>query len=81
MARRKVSSSNGNSGNGGIMGSGVFGMFSTGTTIKCDSTDDSMYCNIMKFFNLITVLFFVLFILYIVYTYVLRPYFLSNKRR
>lgn len=78
MARRKVSKSNGN---GGIMGSGVFGMFSTGTTIKCDSTDDSFYCNIMKFFNLITVLFFVLFILYIVYTYVLRPYFLSNKRR
>ena len=75
MARRKVSSSNGN---GGIMGSGVFGMF--GTTIHCDANKDSFYCNIMKLFNLLIVLFFVLFILYIVYTYVLRPYFMSKRR-
>ena len=32
---------------GGIMGSGIFGVF--GTTIRCDSKDDSLYCNIMKY--------------------------------
>jgi len=40
-------------GNGGIGGSGIFGFF--GTTIHCDSKDTSMYCNIMKLFNLILI--------------------------
>jgi hypothetical protein len=74
MARGRISSSN-----GGIMGTGIFGFF--GTTIKCDSTDDSIYCNIMKLFNLLIVLFVICYMVYIAYTYVLRPYFLSNKRR
>ena len=51
-------------GNGGILGSGIFGMF--GTTIKCDSTDDSYYCNFMKFFNVLVVLFLVVIFLYYV---------------
>ena len=38
-------------GGGGILGSGIFGFF--GTTIQCDSKDDSTYCNIMKIFNLL----------------------------
>jgi hypothetical protein len=38
-------------GNGGIGGSGIFGLF--GTTIH--SKDTSMYCNIMKLFNLILI--------------------------
>ena len=38
---------------GGIGGSGIFGFF--GTTINCQSTDKSYYCNIMKVFNLIIV--------------------------
>ena len=50
-------------GGGGILGSGIFGMF--GTTIKCDSTDDSTYCNIMKLFNLFMVVLIVAYILYI----------------
>jgi hypothetical protein len=63
--------------NGGIMGSGIFGVF--GTTIKCDSKDDSMYCNIMKLFNILIVFFVVCFIIYFVYTYILKPYFLKKK--
>lgn len=52
------------SSNGGILGSGVFGMF--GTTIRCDATDNSYYCNFMKFFNVFIVILFFLFILYII---------------
>ena len=38
-------------GGGGLFGSGIFGFF--GTTINCDSKDDSTYCNIMKISRLI----------------------------
>jgi hypothetical protein len=55
------------SSNGGIMGSGIFGFF--GTTIKCDATDNSMYCTIMKFFNLLIVLFVVFYIFYFADSY------------
>ena len=54
--------------NGGVAGTGIFGM--VGTTIRCDANDRSMYCNIMKFFNLLLVGFGVLVILYIIYTFV-----------
>jgi len=35
----------------GLINSGIFGFF--GTTINCDSTDTSIYCSIMKLFNLL----------------------------
>jgi hypothetical protein len=40
---------------GGMFGSGIFGFF--GTTIKCDATDTSIYCTIMKLFNILIVFF------------------------
>lgn len=52
---------------GGILGSGIFGLF--GTTIRCDSTDTSIYCSIMKIFNLLIVFFVVCYFMYIAYTY------------
>ena len=61
---------------GGILGSGIFGFF--GTTIRCDSKDDSMYCNIMKWFNLLIVFFVVVYILYILYNFFVAP---SMRRR
>jgi hypothetical protein len=64
--------------NGGILGSGIFGHF--GTFINCDAKDDSMYCNIMKFFNLLIVLLTVFVILYFVYTFFIKPFFNSKKR-
>ena len=73
--RLRMSSSS----NGGIMGSGIFGVF--GTTIRCDSKDDSLYCDIMKLFNLLIVLLFVCFIVYFVYTYLLKPYIFKNRGR
>jgi len=51
--------------NGGVFGTGIFGMF--GTVVKCDSKDDSMYCNLAKFINLIFMFLFLAFIFYIIY--------------
>ncbi len=66
------------SGNGGILGSGIFGMF--GTIVNCNANDDSIYCNIMKFFNLFIILCIVLYILYFAYTFLLKPIIKSKKR-
>ena len=55
---------------GGVLGTGIFGFF--GTTIKCDSTDTSMYCNIMKLFNLLIVFLVVFYILYVAYSFISR---------
>jgi hypothetical protein len=62
---------------GGILGSGIFGVF--GTTIRCDSKDDSTYCSIMKLFNLLIVFFVVIYILYILYNFFIAP--AIRKRR
>ena len=64
-------------GGGGILGSGIFGFF--GTTIRCDSTDNSTYCNVMKLFNLLIVFLVVAYILYIAYGLFIAP--AMKKRR
>jgi hypothetical protein len=53
--------------NGGIMGSGIFGMF--GSIVNCKADDDSTYCQIIKAFNLLLIAFFVFSILYLVYSF------------
>ena len=65
-------------GGGGIAGSGIFGFF--GTTIKCDATDDSMYCTIMKLFNMLVVFLIVVYIGYIAYNF-FGPAISTRKRR
>jgi hypothetical protein len=70
--------SGGSSGNGGIMGSGVFGFF--GTTIQCPASDTSYYCSFMKIFNVIMVLFVIIFILYTIYNFVMPNYFRKRGR-
>ena len=64
--------------NGGILGSGIYGMF--GSHVFCKSTDDSMYCNIMKMFNILIVFIMTCVILYFVY-YVLTNFVFSSKKR
>ena len=64
--------------NGGIGGSGIFGFF--GTTIKCDATDSSIFCTIMKLFNLLIIFFVVGYILYFAYSY-FNPMKLIKKSR
>jgi threonine/homoserine/homoserine lactone efflux protein len=70
MAKARVggggSTSTGNTGgNGGIMGSGIFGMF--GTTVQCKADDTSMFCTLSKFVNVIIMIFFLLGVLYLSY--------------
>ncbi len=62
---------------GGFLGTGVFGFF--GTTIKCESTDTSLYCNIMKLFNLLIVFMVICYILYLAYGFI-NP-FISKRVR
>jgi hypothetical protein len=46
---------------------GIFGFF--GTTIQCDSTDTSIYCTIMKIFNMLIVIFIVFYFLHLANSY------------
>ena len=67
------------SSNGGVLGSGIFGMF--GSQVVCKGTDDTLYCNIMKWFNVLIVIIMFFVIVYFIY-YVLKNFvFASNKRR
>jgi hypothetical protein len=62
MARGRIGG-----GGGGIGGSGVYGLF--GTVIQCKAEDNSMYCNIMKMFNLLIIVLVVVYLAYIAYTF------------
>lgn len=68
----------GGGGNGGFLGSGIFGHF--GTVVNCSASDNSMYCTIMKLLNMLFVILVVSFIVYFVYIYVLKPAMSSRKR-
>lgn len=63
---KKGSSFNGS--NGGIGGSGIFGHF--GSNTLCMATDNSMYCTIMKIFNLFMVFIIFSFIIYMAYSFI-----------
>jgi hypothetical protein len=84
MARSKNYNTNNSSNNeystmnnGGIMGSGIFGMF--GSTVHCKAEDDSMYCNLTKFVNIIMMIFFIIFVIYLIY--IGFNYFTSGKKK
>lgn len=70
--------SGGNMGNGGIMGSGVFGLF--GSIVNCKAEDESIYCSIVKMFNLMMIFIIVCFVLYFAYT-ILTGWFSSSRGR
>ena len=70
MAKGRVKIGGGNNdntsgGNGGIMGSGIFGMF--GSTVHCKSEDKSMYCTLNKLVNVIVMVFFLCIVVYLLY--------------
>ena len=54
-------------GNGGILGSGIFGLF--GSTVTCDSETSSLYCNFVKGFNVLIMLLVILGVLYFALTF------------
>ena len=66
-----------NNGNGGIMGSGIFGMF--GSTVHCDANNNSFYCSITKFVNLIIMFFFLCIVFYLLY--IAFNYFTKGKKK
>lgn len=59
-------------------GFGIMGLF--GTVVRCDSTDESFYCNIMKLFNLLIVFVVVMVLIYNIYILLVEPIF-SKRRR
>jgi hypothetical protein len=61
--------------NGGIMGSGIFGMF--GSTIVCKSDDTSLFCTLSKTVNIIMMVGFLILVLYLVY--LAFKYFFGSK--
>ena len=66
---RRSGSGNGGSGNGGIGGSGIFGMI--GTTVQCPASDNSYYCNFMKFIQVVMWIGILLFIIYFFYSFIM----------
>ena len=58
---------------GGIGGSGIHGFFGTG--IMCPSSDTSMYCSVVKMFNLLMMGLVLFYLLYLAYNY------LNNGKR
>ena len=64
--------------NGGIMGSGIFGMF--GTTVHCDSKDASYFCELSKMVNVIIMVIFLAIVLYVVYAFVTGGFNVVSKK-
>ncbi len=62
--------------NGGIMGSGIFGMF--GTTVRCDANDNSFFCSVSKLVNLIMMFLFLAIVIYLIY--IAFNYFTKGKK-
>jgi hypothetical protein len=58
------------------IGSGVFGHF--GSFVNCNSQDNSMYCNFVKFFNVLIMLMVIIGIIYFIYKFA-SPYFMKKK--
>jgi len=61
--------------NGGIMGSGIFGMF--GSTVVCKSDDTSLFCTLSKTVNTIMMIGFLILVLYLIY--LAFKYFFGSK--
>jgi hypothetical protein len=57
--------SKGSVNNGGMFGSGIFGM--VGSTVHCKAEDNSMYCTLSKMVSSIMMILFLLFMLCIIY--------------
>ena len=74
--RVRLNNNNNSPNNGGIMGSGVFGML--GTTVRCDANDNSFFCSVSKLVNLIMMFFFLAMVFYLVY--VAFNYFTKGKK-
>jgi hypothetical protein len=58
------------SGGNGVFGNtGIFALF--GTVVRCDANDDSMYCSLAKFVNVVLMILILLYIMHIVVSFAL----------
>ena len=80
MGKGKISVKNKNNNttpnNGGIMGSGIFGMF--GSTVHCDANSNSFYCSITKLVNIIMMILFLAIVIYLIF--IAFNYFTKGKK-
>jgi len=78
MGKGKINAKNNNTtpNNGGIMGSGIFGMF--GSTVHCDANSNSFYCSLTKLVNIIIMIFFLAMVFYLLY--IAFNYFTKGKK-
>jgi hypothetical protein len=74
--RVKTNNNTNNPGNGGMMGSGIFGM--VGSTVHCDANSNSFYCSITKLVNLIMMFFILAIVIYLLY--IAFKYFSKGKK-
>lgn len=80
MARIRLSSgarNTPNTNNGGILGSGIFGMI--GTVNTCSATDDTIYCQLARYFSFTIMVSVLVTIVYLIYTLLIVPYVLKRK--
>ena len=79
MGKSKSRASGGGGGGpiGGIMGSGIFGMF--GSTVQCKSDDNSYFCILSKIVNGLIMVLVLFAILYFVYYLVSGKWSASQK--
>jgi hypothetical protein len=73
---RSLSNNTAAIGGGGILNSGIFGMF--GTVVQCKSDDTSMFCTLSKIVNGLMMILFLLLIFYILF--MIFKYFLRTKK-
>lgn len=72
------SNTNTGSNNGGIMGSGIFGM--VGSSVHCNANDTSLYCSLSKLVSGLMMLLFLFAIFYLIY-FVFNNSSISKKMR
>jgi hypothetical protein len=82
MGKVNTHSNSASNNSGGIMGSGIFGMF--GSTVHCDANNNSFYCSITKLVNLIfmfILLAIVFYLLYVVFNYFTKRQKIVGRRK
>lgn len=58
------------SGRGGVADSGIFGLL--GTTVQCDSGDDSLFCKFAKFMNVLVWILMLVAIFYVAKSFLFK---------
>jgi hypothetical protein len=48
---------------------GIFGHIITGSTVSCKATDDTLFCNLTKGFNIMIMIIITMIILYIIISF------------